>query len=122
MSESVAYPALLNALNSSEILSCTSGFNSLVLYVFTFSQKVCAASDETIDLYSLLVTLPKHTDGESNAANDSLEVQEISKKEQGRMKAKRAREAVAQKRASEAGAASNSPADERDSKKTKSEP
>ncbi len=68
------------------------------------------------------VTLPKHTDGESNAANDSLEVQEISKKEQGRMKAKRAREAVTQKRALEAGAASNSPADERDSKKTKSEP
>lgn len=72
----------------------------------------------------MLGSLPKHTDRESNPADDPVEDQEISKKEQGRMKARRAREAVALKRASEVpiGDTANLAADERDAKKSKSDP
>lgn len=74
-----------------------------------------------MDLYALLASLPKHTGGESNIEDDNLEAQEISKKEQGRMKAKRARDAITLKRTSETGDAGNPPVDEREAKKSKSE-
>ncbi|KLO06649.1 hypothetical protein SCHPADRAFT_882612 [Schizopora paradoxa] len=100
--ESTSYPGFLNALNSSPIIR---------------------ASNKNIDLYALLSSLPKHTSGEleDDDDEDTGEVQEISKKEQGRMKAKRARDAAALKLASETGDAVDSGAEDRDAKKTKSE-